>query len=105
VTGGYRYGGHLIAGLVGTYIFGDYCSGRIWLGTQQSNSSWSKSLWRTTSHDISSFGEDESGEVYLVDLGGTVHRFVSDSTVFTGGFESGGTSEWDQVSSDWDFRD
>ena len=95
VTGGYRYGGHFIAGLVGTYVFGDYCSGRIWLGIEQSDGSWSRSLWRDTSHSISGFGEDESGEIYLVDLGGTIHRFVSASTVFTGGFESGGTSEWD----------
>ena len=76
-------------------MFGDYCSGRIWLGIEQSDGSWTRSLWRDTSHSISGFGEDESGEIYLVDLGGTIYRFVSASTVFTGGFESGGTSEWD----------
>jgi glucose/arabinose dehydrogenase len=94
VTGGYRFGGHFVAGLGGTYIFGDYCSGRIWFGTQQSGGSWTRSLWRDTSHSISAFGEDEFGEVYLVDLGGTIYRFVSASTVFTDGFESGGTTEW-----------
>ena len=95
VTGGYRYSGHFVAGLAGTYIFGDYCSGRIWFGAQQLEGSWSRTLWRDTAHWISAFGEDESGEVYLVDLvGGTIHRFTSASTIFSGGFESGITAEW-----------
>jgi len=94
VTGGYRYRGQSIVGLAGTYIFGDYCSGRIWLGTQRSDGRWTQSLWRTTSHSISAFGEDESGELYLVDLGGTILRFVSASSIFADGFESGNTAEW-----------
>jgi hypothetical protein len=97
VTGGYRYRGHLVAGLAGSYIFGDYCSGRIWLGTQQANGAWSKALWRDTSHSISAFGEDESGELYLVDLNGTIHRFESASSIFTDGFESGSLAEWVMV--------
>ncbi|MGB5401241.1 MAG: PQQ-dependent sugar dehydrogenase, partial [Thermoanaerobaculia bacterium] len=94
VTGGYRYRGQSIVGLAGTYIFGDYCSGRIWLGTQRSDGGWTQSLWRTTSHSISAFGEDESGELYLVDLGGTILRFISASSIFADGFESGNTAEW-----------
>ncbi|MGB5552802.1 MAG: PQQ-dependent sugar dehydrogenase [Thermoanaerobaculia bacterium] len=94
VTGGYRYRGQSIVGLAGTYIFGDYCSGRIWLGTQRSDGRWTQSLWRTTSHSISAFGEDESGELYLVDLGGTILRFISASSIFADGFESGNTAEW-----------
>ena len=94
VTGGYRYRGQSIVGLAGTYIFGDYCSGRIWLGTQRSDGRWTQSLWRATSHSISAFGEDESGELYLVDLGGTILRFISASSIFADGFESGNTAEW-----------
>ena len=98
MTGGYRYRGHSIAGLGGTYIFGDYCSGRIWFGTQQSDSSWTKSLWRSASQSISAFGEDESGELYMVNLGGTIHRFASASSIFADEFESGSAAEWKVVS-------
>ena len=98
VTGGYRYRGHSIAGLGGTYIFGDYCSGRIWFGTHRSDGGWNRPLWRDTSHSISAFGEDESGELYLVDLNGTILRFVSASSIFADGFESGTLAEWVTVS-------
>ncbi len=97
VTGGYRYRGHSIAGLGGIYIFGDYCSGRIWFGTQQSDGRWTRALWRDTANSISSFGEDESGELYLVNLNGTIYRFESASSIFTDGFESASLAEWSGV--------
>lgn len=100
VTGGYRYRGHLIGGLPGTYIFGDYCSGRIWFATEESSGTWTRSLWRDSSLSISGFGEDESGELYVVNLGGTIHRFESASSIFTDGFESGSSSAWEVLSAD-----
>ena len=53
----------------GTYVYGDYCSGEIfaWDGAPQT-------LLLDTAMNISSFGEDEQGELYVVDLGGTVSR-------------------------------
>ena len=52
-----------------------------------------------TSLSISAFGEDERGELYLLDLdpfgtNGTLYRFESPSSIFTDGFESGDTSAW-----------
>jgi glucose/arabinose dehydrogenase len=76
VTGGYVYRGTRIPTLQGAYVYGDYCSGTIWsvrAGT------WSSSVLMATSHNISSFGEDEDGELYLTDLGGDVYRFDSTS--------------------------
>ncbi len=74
VTGGYRYRGR-IAGLYGTYIFGDFCSGRIWLASPV-ESVWEAIEWADTAHRISSFGEDEDGELYLVDhAAGEIYRF------------------------------
>ncbi len=73
ITGGYRYRGS-IPGMDGIYIYGDYCTGRIWFA-EFANGSWSASLWRDTTLNISSFGEDEAGNVYVVDLGGEVYRF------------------------------
>jgi len=72
ITGGYVYRGSEGALPDGTYVYGDYCSGEIfgWDGAPQSP------LLDTTMN-ISSFGEDESGEIYVVNLGGTVSRIAS----------------------------
>jgi glucose/arabinose dehydrogenase len=78
VTGGYRYRGAIPA-LRGRYVFGDFCSGRIWLA-EESGGVWRAELWADTELRISSFGEDEAGELYVVDLGrGEVHRLADPS--------------------------
>ena len=72
ITGGYVYRGAQGAVPGGTYLYGDYCSGEIlmWDGTAQS-------VLLDTPQNISSFGEDEEGELYVVNLGGTVSKIVS----------------------------
>ena len=69
ITGGYVYRGGLGAMAAGTYVYGDYCTGEIftWNGVTQT-------LMLDTTLNISSFGEDERGELYVVNLGGTVSR-------------------------------
>ena len=80
VTGGYRYRGS-IAALRGVYVFGDFCTGRIWFASE-SDGVWSADEWANTDISISSFGEDEDGELYVVDLGrGELYRFVGPSRV------------------------
>jgi glucose/arabinose dehydrogenase len=74
VTGGYVYRGAKIPALTGFYFFGDYCAGRIW-ALIKLGGHWNMTLVRDTSYQISSFGEDDSGELYLVDLSGAVYRF------------------------------
>ena len=72
VTGGYAYRGTAEPLPTGGYFYGDYCSGEIFLlhnGVSQ--------MLLDTSLLISSFGEDESGEHYVVDLGGTVSRITA----------------------------
>jgi hypothetical protein len=94
VTGGYRYRGN-IGGLHGRYVFGDYCSGRIWFAVP-GGGGWSAIEWADTVFAISTFGEDENGELYLAHLpGGEVYRFESPSAIFTDYFESGDVTEWD----------
>lgn len=75
IIGGYLYGGASMASLHGTYIFGDLGTGKIW-GLQQPNGSgtWSRTLLATTGKMISSFGQDQSKELYLVDLSGSIFR-------------------------------
>jgi glucose/arabinose dehydrogenase len=69
VTGGYVYRGKKSSLPLGAYVYGDFCTGEIFMlnnGVQ--------SLLLDTDLNIASFGEDEGGEVYVVGLGGTVHR-------------------------------
>ena len=73
ITGGYVYRGSQGAVAGGTYVYGDYCSGEIFGWTGGS----SQSVLLDTALNISSFGEDESGELYVVGLGGTVSKLVS----------------------------
>lgn len=89
ITGGFRYRG-AIAGLQGTYIFSDYCSGQIRFATQ-SGGVWSATLWNTGGmFQHTSFGEDEDGELYLTEIqSDRVLRFTSAqvNTIFVHGFE------------------
>lgn len=55
----------------GTYLFGDYCSGRIW-GLTNSDGHWQTRLLFETPYHITSFGEDQAGEVYLAEFGGSL---------------------------------
>jgi glucose/arabinose dehydrogenase len=75
VTGGYVYRGALIPGLRGSYVFGDFISGRIWGLTRNTSGDWVRSLLLETGSNISSFGQDRAGEIYVLDYGaGTVRQ-------------------------------
>lgn len=79
ITGGYVYRGEQVSELEGVYLFGDYCSGRIWASYRDGSGSWQTDLFMTPQMQISSFGEDENGELYIVDYGGRIFRFASPS--------------------------
>ena len=74
VTGGYVYRGSRIPALAGYYVFGDFCSGEIW--AIRSGASYPPTRITLAGPDsgrrISSFGESATGELYVVDLGGTI---------------------------------
>jgi glucose/arabinose dehydrogenase len=74
ITGGHVYRGQSQRDLQGLYVYGDYCSGRIW--TMNENGS-GETVRRDTSLNISSFGESESGELYVTHLGGTLYRVIA----------------------------
>jgi Glucose/sorbosone dehydrogenases len=72
ITGGYVYRGVLNSRTKGEYIFGDYCSGKIW--------SWFNSQQIQlidTARNITSFGQDEDGELYVVGGGGTIDKVLN----------------------------
>ena len=80
VTGGYVYRGSAIPSLVGAYIYGDYVSGRIWRITYDPVTGRpSPQLLLDTSYNISSFGEGNDGELYVVSYGGRLYRFTQAS--------------------------
>jgi len=76
ITGGYAYRGATLPALQGTYFYGDWCSGTLWAATPDGSGAWNASPALETGRQISSFGEDEAGELYLVDYGGAVLRFA-----------------------------
>jgi glucose/arabinose dehydrogenase len=78
VTGGYVYRG-TDAELQGVYLYGDFVSGRIW-GLQRNGNTPENVLLEDTSYNISTFGEDEAGNLYVADYGGTVYAINRTAT-------------------------
>jgi glucose/arabinose dehydrogenase len=85
VTGGYVYRGSQVPSLRGVYVYGDACSGKVWGLVQEGGQAVAQAelslegLGGATSgggYNISSFGEDEAGELYLLSLTGAVYRFA-----------------------------
>ncbi|MFP5264801.1 MAG: PQQ-dependent sugar dehydrogenase [Blastocatellia bacterium] len=72
ITGGYVYRGAQSSLPAGAFVYGDFCTGEIFL-----LSGGQSSLLMNTQLSISSFGEDEAGEIYVVSLEGTVHRIIN----------------------------
>jgi hypothetical protein len=68
IIGGYRYRGQLYPRLFGMYTYGDYCSGMIWGATPQHDGIVTTQLLQDTIMQISSFGEDVYGELYVIDI-------------------------------------
>ncbi len=75
ITGGYVYRGNQSTSLVGTYLFGDFGSGRIFAWNEDA-SSRAPTVLLESGLSISSFGEANDGELYVVHYGGTLHRIV-----------------------------
>ncbi len=74
VTGGYVYRGAMPE-WNGIYLYGDYCTGFIW-GTFLLNSSWQNELLFQTGTNITTFGVDEAGELYLAEDNGNIYMLV-----------------------------
>ena len=65
VIGGYVYRGQQYANLVGRYVFADFCTGRMWMLTRTGSRIWTPSPAIATNFQISTFGEDSKGELYV----------------------------------------
>ncbi len=69
VIGGFVYRGGAIPALAGTYVFGDLSSGHLWGLTQNAAGGWDRAVLLNHNRTVSAFGQDASGELYLVDYG------------------------------------
>jgi glucose/arabinose dehydrogenase len=83
ITGGYVYRGTKIPNLVGTYLYGDYCSRRVfWFkwskGMITDQGELTNDLDSESAGDIASFGEDTAGELYMTTLNGKVFRIEAE---------------------------
>jgi glucose/arabinose dehydrogenase len=76
VTGGYVYRGRAVPAAAGRYFFGDYCSGAVWSLRVANGEATDVTRESFTVPELSSFGEDAAGELYLTSLGGTVYRLA-----------------------------
>jgi glucose/arabinose dehydrogenase len=81
ITGGYVYRGAAYPQLVGQYVFADYCTGHLWTldAAVALASGHGQVVQRgnNTSLSPTSFGEDETGELYLVNGSGQIFRLVA----------------------------
>jgi glucose/arabinose dehydrogenase len=78
VTGGFVYRGQAFPNLAGTYLFADYCSGRLWALQRDPAGAWRMVQVLDTGLQISSFGEDEAGELYVAGFGdGVIYRVAA----------------------------
>ena len=76
VVGGFVYKGSKLPQLTKSYIFGDYCSGKIWTLKYDNEGKIKVDLIIDSTIDISSFGEGEDGELYILGLEGNIYNFV-----------------------------
>jgi len=74
VTGGFVYRGPSFPSLQGVYLYGDFGTGNIWGLRYVNGQVVSQRLLLASKQAISSFGEDEAGEVYLTSFNGTVYQ-------------------------------
>ena len=74
ITGGYVYRGSAVPALKGRYIYGDYCSGRVWTLQISNGKAVGVRQEAINVQHLSSFGVDSAGELYAVSLDGTVYQ-------------------------------
>ncbi len=76
VTGGFVYRGRKLPSIAGHYFYADYCAGWVRSFKYQNGSATDKRDWKLSENigHIVSFGEDSSGELYIVSENGKIFR-------------------------------
>ncbi len=76
VTGGEVYRGTVLPDWFGIYLYGDFCTGRVWGLLRGADGNFQSGLLYDTDAQISSFGLDEARELYMVDRRGDILKLV-----------------------------
>lgn len=76
IIGGYVYRGSKVSDIKGKYIFGDYCTGKIWY--LDPKNPMNAKLLIDSSLKITSFGESYDGEIYIISMKNKIHKFKID---------------------------
>ncbi len=76
IIGGYVYRGTRYNVPKGIYFYSDNCSGRIW-GLKFDSGAWQNTQLLDSPYSVSSFGEDEAGNLYVAHLGGAIYMLES----------------------------
>jgi hypothetical protein len=76
VTGGFVYRGERIGGLNGAYLFGDYCEGQLRALVHRDGEVEDNRELGLEVPQLSTFGQDAEGELYVASLEGPVYRLV-----------------------------
>ncbi|HEX9759247.1 MAG TPA: PQQ-dependent sugar dehydrogenase [Nitrospiria bacterium] len=76
VIGGFVYRGHSIPNLCGTYLYADFGNGKIFGFRPNNKKPKEVKTLLETGRLISSFGEDEKGELYITDLKGDILQLI-----------------------------
>ena len=76
IIGGYVYRGSAHPELYGRYFFGDECSGHVWDILAAGPAAQQPQLVLSSGLNINGWGEDASGELYLVAANGTLYQLV-----------------------------
>jgi hypothetical protein len=82
ITGGYVYRGAALPALQGQYFYSDYCSHFIRSFHWENGQVSAETEWPTLDpgDNVTSFGEDASGELYLITQGGVIYRIAPGSS-------------------------
>jgi glucose/arabinose dehydrogenase len=76
ITGGAVYRGQALPEWYGIYVYGDYCQGNVWALLRLADGNLEIQLHEKVSAYITAFGQDQAGELYLVDIGGEIFKLV-----------------------------
>jgi glucose/arabinose dehydrogenase len=77
IVGGYVYRGGRVPDLRGVYVYGDFCSGEIFGLSSDAKEGGGSQVLLSTGFQISSFGQDQEGELYVVDHQGALYRIIA----------------------------
>ena len=98
ITGGYVYRGATVPELTGKYIYGDYCSRKVWSLSYDGVNPPTNELLVTAPSLITSFGTDENDEIYITSSNGKIYRFTPTVIVNTFQLTVNVINGWNMVS-------